>query len=123
MTDAVWSEFCRVPEKANERLTAILEFLVKNGEANLPGRCFRWVRKTAEVGSQLAEIEAKGVVLGGHVCPIDGRQQLFVTQIIVDEVEEVTPPKRKRKTSDERQGKFKFDASAKGHSRSEGEPK
>lgn len=125
MTDALWDRFCEIPAAANIRLTVTLESLARKGEKDVPGRGFRWVGKPAPVGPQLVEIEARGVVLTGHVSPIDNRQQLFVTEIIVDEVEESTapPPRRKRQTGDDRQGNLKFERPSVAHSTSEGEPK
>lgn len=124
MTDAIWNRFCDMPQNANIRLTVALEDLARRGEKNVPGRGFRWVGKPTSARPQLVEIEARGVVLTGHVSPIDGRQQLFVTDIIVDEAEETAAPVgRKRRSPDDRQGKFKFERSSVGHSSSEGEPK
>ena len=123
MTDLLWQQFCDVPDTANERLTAILEQLAKRGEADLPGRTFRWVNERGDHRASLAEIEARGVVLRGHVSPVEGRPQLFVTNITVDEAEEPVARARPRKSPDERQSMFKFDPPGEGQPRTEGEPK
>jgi hypothetical protein len=124
MTDAIWDQFSLIPPAANIRLTVALESLAKRGDENVPGRGFRWVGKSSPPSPQLIEMEAHGVVLTGHASLIEGRQQFFVTEIIVDELEEqVSPPKRRRQASDDRQGKFKFERPSVGHSPAEGEPK
>lgn len=125
MSDAIWDRFCGIPATANVRLTVALESLAKRGEGNVPGRGFRSVGKLSSAGPQLVEIEAHGVVLTGHVSPIEGRQQLFVTEIIVDDVEEpaAPAPRRKRQQADDRQGNFKFERSSVGRLPPEGEPR
>ena len=123
MTNAIWDQFCRIPMLANVKLTAALEYLVDRGESDIPGGRFRWVGRSSSSGPQSAELEAHGVALTGHVSPIEEREQFFVTEIMVDEIEETTLPRRTRKMTDERQGQFRFERSSSGDSQSGGEPK
>lgn len=56
------------------------------------------------------EIEACDVVLMGHVSLAEGRKQLFINEIRVDEVEEGSLPQRRGKAAfDSRQGILRFE--------------
>lgn len=123
MTNPIWDRFSRLPLAAKARLTAALKDIGEYGVADAPGRAFRWVGRSV-AGPQLAELEAYGVVLSGHVSPIENRQQFFVTQIIVDELEDADAPLRvrARNATDDRQGKFKFEQPTSKKPSTEGEP-
>ena len=110
MTGETWLKFAQVPETANIRLTAMLDLLAQRGEEDFPGRSFRWVGTAGGQMARNVEIEACGVVLMGHVSPAEGREQLFITKIRVDEAEEGSLPQRRKKAAfDSRQGILRFD--------------
>ena len=120
MTNSIWDRFSHLPSAARARLTAALKDIAQFGAADAPGRAFRWVGRPV-AGLQTAELEAHGVVLSGHVSPVEDRQQFFVTQIIVDELEEADVPLRARRVTDDRQGKFKFEQPSSDKPPTEGE--
>lgn len=122
MTDATWGDFLRLPLAPRCRLMAAMKSIAVHGVADVPGRAFRWVGRSG-ASPQLAELEAHGVVLTGHVSPIEDRQQFFVTKITVDEAEEEDVPLRRSKAIDDRQGKLKFDNLVAEPSNWHGEPK
>ena len=122
MTSPIWDRFSNLPLAARARLVAALKDIAVHGVADAPGRAFRWVGRSV-AGPRRAELEAYGVVLSGHVSPIEDRQQFFVTEIMIDELDEEDVPSSRRKATDDRQGKFKFDRSTLDGLNSQGEPR
>lgn len=105
MSDKNWRIFrSGIAEKANERLTAILESFSEEGEVDLPRGCFRWFAPRAgdPNGVELGAFEAHGVVLSGRRAIIDRQNAFFITDIFIDKPSG-DPPPRRRRSSDERQ--------------------
>lgn len=117
MDEPTWHRFCNdVPASANERVTVLLEHLAEHGEGDLPRPGLRSISAAVGGEGRTATLEARGCVLTGRVSSVDGRSHFFVTRITIDDLEAApTRPRRRRKQTDERQGKLELEgAPAKG---------
>lgn len=105
-----WDQFrCGLPDRARDRLTAILESFAAAGEDDLPGSSFRWFSPGRDdpPGRHTGAFEALGVVLYGRRAAIGGHAAFFVERITIDEPDQ--RPLRRARKSDERQALLPLD--------------